>query len=75
MTKQNDPDRAGAILTLHRYFGWSTTLQKRFREAGECLDETISKERASAGVDLHNAPADLLTSMDLSQIIAVQNNR
>ena len=57
-------------MTLHRYFGWATTLQKRFREAGGCLDETISKERASAGVDLRNAPADLLTSMDLSQMIS-----
>jgi hypothetical protein len=70
MTKQNDSDRAGAILTLHRYFGWATTLQKRFREAGGCLDEAISEERASAGVDLRNAPADLLIYMDLSQTIA-----
>src|SRR5260221_3971982 len=34
MTKQNDSNRAGAILTLHRYFGWATTLQKRLRALG-----------------------------------------
>ena len=70
MTKQNDSDRTGAILTLHRYFGWATILQKRLREAGGSLDETISEERASAGVDLRNAPANLLTAMDLSQMIS-----
>src|SRR5258708_2726688 len=34
MTKQNDSNRAGAILTLHRYFSWATTLQKRLRASG-----------------------------------------
>jgi hypothetical protein len=49
MTKQNDSDRTCAILTLHRYFSWATTLQNHLKEAGGCLDETISEERASAG--------------------------
>jgi hypothetical protein len=70
MVEQREQDRAGAILTLHRYFCWATILQKRLREAGGCLDETISEERASAGVDLRNASADLLTFIDLSQMIS-----
>jgi len=70
MAEQREPDQAGALLTLHRYFCWATTLQKRLKEAGGCLSETISEERTSAGVDLRNASADLLTFMDLSQLIS-----
>jgi hypothetical protein len=69
MAQEHSSDRAGSILSLHRYLCWAS-IQKRLREAGECVEQMISKERERAGVNLHQAPDDLRTFMDLSQMIS-----
>jgi hypothetical protein len=70
MAGHSHSDRAGSILTLHRYFCWASKLQKLAKEAAAVHEETARTEREQSGADFGNASAEALEWLELSQLIS-----